>query len=491
MDQIVRKELFLDDRFIDRMSGLARHFCEPVKCPQNPVIYTDRPWEKGAAFVDTGLVIYDEDEGLFKAWYQGGTCYGPNDGSSMCYATSTDGVKWDKPSLGLVEFEGSKENNMVLMAQCMMHDPAPIIDYKDPDPQRRFKATWWGGRKDKSQKGGWLLGHCVGFSPDGIHWTEHPDNPVWPADAEVAAPFGREHRKGRLVMYCSADGYGTRVVARTESDDFVHWDLPPKLVFEQDDQDLPGTETGGLCAIDYYGTCVGMLWVIRNLPEFDPQEWREIVERNIRQGYLGPPIEMNAARCRIINTELVTSIDGVEWQRIHRQPYISPGPEGSWDECYILGSRPLVVNDRIYIYYTGQGRTMQVPGDKKVRTTADWGVDTGLATLRLDGFAKLTAGASEATLVTKEFLLEGPDICINANADKGSIMMEVLDNNNQPIPGFTKDEARPITGDELRAKLSWSKKPDLSALRGRRIKLRLHLKNADLYSVSTLNRKNE
>lgn len=73
---LFQKQLFLDDCFIDEMSGLVRNFCEPVKCPDNPVIRVDRPWERDAAFVDTGLVIYDQDEDLFRVWYQGGECYG-------------------------------------------------------------------------------------------------------------------------------------------------------------------------------------------------------------------------------------------------------------------------------------------------------------------------------------------------------------------------------------------------------------------------------
>ena len=306
-DRLVRKELFIDDRFIEEMSGLSRRFHQPVKCDQNPVIRADRPWEARAAFVDSGLVIYDKDDCLFKAWYQGGVCCGPDDRSNMCYATSSDGINWDKPSLGLIELEGSKHNNIVLMPQCMMHDPAPIIDLIDPNSEHRFKAVWWGGRKDDSQKDGWLLGHCVGFSPDGLRWTEYPDNPVWPGDAEVAVPFGQERRSGNFVIYCSADGYGMRVTARSESDDFVHWDLPPKLVFQSDDADQPGTEVGGLSGIDYDGTLIGMLWIIWNLPDFTPEEWREIVDRNIRQGFLGPPIALNATRCRTMHTELATS----------------------------------------------------------------------------------------------------------------------------------------------------------------------------------------
>ena len=325
------KHLFIDDRFVAETSGLTRRFHQACKCDRNPVIRADRPWEKDAAFIDSAMVVYDEASGRFRAWYQGGACYGPDDGSNMCYATSADGIDWDKPSLGVVEFEGSTDNNIVLAATCMMHDPAPIIDPADPDPLRRYKAVWWGGRRDAAQEGGWLLGHCVGFSADGIRWQEHPGNPVWVGDAEVAVPFGLARTGGRLVMYSSADGYGMRVTARSESDDFVRWDLPPAPVFVPDDDDPPGTEAAGLAATDYEGTHVGMLWVAGNLPEPAREEWRRIVERNKRQGFFGPPIEMNNVRCREMHTELVTSPDGVRWDRIRREPLIPLGPEGSWD----------------------------------------------------------------------------------------------------------------------------------------------------------------
>ncbi|MCY4375396.1 MAG: hypothetical protein OXC31_16670, partial [Spirochaetaceae bacterium] len=221
------KHLFIDDRFVAETSGLTRRFHQARKCERNPVIRADRPWEKDAAFIDSAMVVYEESAGRFRAWYQGGACYGPDDGSNMCYATSADGIDWHKPSLGVVEFEGSTDNNIVLAATCMMHDPAPIIDPADPDPRRRYKAVWWGGQRDAAQEGGWLLGHCVGFSADGIRWQEHPDNPVWVGDAEVAVPFGLERTGGRLVMYSSADGYGLRVTGRSESDDLRRWGLPP------------------------------------------------------------------------------------------------------------------------------------------------------------------------------------------------------------------------------------------------------------------------
>ncbi len=478
------KLLFIDDRFIEEQSGLRRCFHQAVKCDRNPIIRAEEPWEKDAAFIDSGLAIYDKEAELFKAWYQGGGCYGPEDGSNMCYATSRDGVDWDKPSLGQVEHEGSKDNNIVLLANCMMHDPAVIIDHIDSNPQRRYKAVWWGGRKDSTAESGWQLGHCVGFSPDGIQWCEHPENPVWPGDAEVAVPSGLERTSGKLVMYNSADGYGMRVTARSESDDFVHWDLPPQLVFGLDEEDPPGTEMAGLAAIDYEDTHLGMLWLARNLPEFTPGEWRDIVDRNIRQGVLGPPIEMNNTRCRTMHTELVTSVDGIDWHRCHREPLIPFGPQGSWDECIALAARPFAHDGKIWLYYTGIGRTKPTPGAATPEKIAPWNVETGLATLRLDGFASLQAGSSAGVLVTKEINFEGTDILVNADAGRGTVKLALLDEQHRPITGYTGEESQTITGDQIAAPAAWKHKPDAADLRGRRIRLKLHAENAQIYSVS-------
>ncbi len=480
----MRKELFIDDRFIAEMDALTRRFHQAEPHTDNPVIHADRPWERDAAFVDTGLVIFDEDEGLFRAWYQGGNCYGPDDRSCMCYAVSENGVLWEKPNLGLIEFEGSTDNNIALLADCMMHDPAVIIDHRDQDPARRYKATWWGGRRDSSQPDGWLLGHCVGFSPDGVEWMEHPDNPVWPSDAEVGTPFDLSRSDGKLVMYSSADGHGIRVVGRTESDDFVQWDLPPDLVFGYDEEDEPGTEFGGLAAVDYHGTHIGMLWVIRNRPGFSRAEWKEIVDRNIRQGFLGPPIQMNAAACRTIHTELVVSSDGKSWQRVDRDSlFIDLGAEATWDECHSLAGRPFVHDDRIWIYYTGCGRNSPTPGATEPEQIGEWSIDTGLATLRLDGFASLHA-AGEGEVLTQPFELQDSKLTVNADAAGGEVRMALLDASGETLPGFGLVEAQAICGDHLRAPTVWQGESDLSGLRGQTVQLRICLKNADLYSIS-------
>jgi len=475
----LKKWLILTGKGISTSGGFERVLGRPEMVGR-PVIACTEPWEKDASFVDSSMIIYDEEESLFKAWYQGGSCQGPDDGSLMCYAVSTDGVNWQKPKLGIIEFDGSKDNNIVFRASCMMHDPANIIDLQDPDPNRRHKAIWWGGKRDP-ESGEWVLGHCVGFSPDGIHWVEDERNPVWKGDGEVAVPFGLYHEGGKYVMYNSADGHGSRVVARSVSDDFTTWSKP-ELVFTADELDPPGTEMAGLAGVIYEGAYIGMLWTIRNLPSFTKEEWSSIIDRNIKQGFFGYPIEMNNTRCRTMYTELVVSSDGVTWERPYRQPFLPMGEAGSFDEVISLGARPLIVGDEIFIYYTSHGRTKATP-DVESEILKNWNVETGLAKIKLDRFAGLSIGSVGGTLQTEIWEFSGSKLLLNAEI-AGSVKAEIVDAGGNAIEGFSSDACDSLSGDCLRHELSWAGSSDISRLRGREVQLRLHLSDVQIYSIT-------
>ena len=81
------------------------------------------------------------------------------------YAESQDGMSWTKPSLGLFEFEGSKQNNILWMGEGA-HNFAPFKDTNpDAPPSERYKAL----------AGGPLLALK---SADGIHWERMQEEPV-------------------------------------------------------------------------------------------------------------------------------------------------------------------------------------------------------------------------------------------------------------------------------------------------------------------------
>jgi hypothetical protein len=90
----------------------------------------------------------------------------------VCFAKSVDGYHWERPNLGLVEYHGSRDNNLVDLNQGQHHVQSCVVFYEpdDPDPQRRFKMLFQ-SRKYRSQ-------FAAAHSADGLTWSEYPGNPV-------------------------------------------------------------------------------------------------------------------------------------------------------------------------------------------------------------------------------------------------------------------------------------------------------------------------
>ena len=183
-----------------------------------------------------GSVIPFEDE--LRMWYMGS---GRRDGyrsHRICYAVSRDGLHWEKPALGLVEYNGSTRNNLVslrggacdLLAVPVLHDP------DDPDPRRRFKLAFECREYDK------LL--SVAFSPDGLRWTESPHNPVGPM-LEMSGVI-----RFNGCYYVNGHGgfhFGTpRELVTCASYDFEHWTEATALGLHRDR--LPLLDMAGIAA---------------------------------------------------------------------------------------------------------------------------------------------------------------------------------------------------------------------------------------------------
>src|SRR5262249_4011207 len=152
---IVGRQLFVDD-FLIAGTTLQRTYHRATYHPATPVLAPDKPWEKTgqnpAAMVFSDGVWYDPKDRLFKMWYMGGIT------RSTCYATSADGIRWEKPLLDV-----QKGTNVV---NTQMRDSTTVwLDQEEKDPVRRFKLFL-----SHRIKGGWGL--SLYFSKEGIHWSE-------------------------------------------------------------------------------------------------------------------------------------------------------------------------------------------------------------------------------------------------------------------------------------------------------------------------------
>ena len=111
------RQLFIDDRFIAEARDVALTMNPPTQHDE-PVLVGDRPWEPLGVRTYTTVML---DRGgswtgaPFRMWYSAVLRDGlPAEGNiRVGYAESEDGLTWHKPSLGLIEFEGSKDNNIV------------------------------------------------------------------------------------------------------------------------------------------------------------------------------------------------------------------------------------------------------------------------------------------------------------------------------------------------------------------------------------------
>ena len=238
--QVPEAVLFpFDDASIPFTAGVRLHMVDGKQHGGSQVVL--RPGPPGAPDDHNvrfyGTVIPTTDE--LRMWYTAGASRdgGWRSGSKLrvCYATSPDGVHWDKPALGLVAYDGSTQNNIIGLRNgandfesiCVIEDP------QDPDPNRRFKTTFQCdeyGVEHQLLHGRRGLG--VAYSPDGLRWTGSPHNPVG-SPIELT---GLIRHNG--CYYVNGHGgfyYGIhRNLITYASYDFEHWTQASCLGFQRD-----------------------------------------------------------------------------------------------------------------------------------------------------------------------------------------------------------------------------------------------------------------
>ena len=240
------KHLFIDNHELEAIENLARKLHQPNKFHGNAVVRPENRWENCEVQIRT-TPAWDPEEGLFKMLYQSGAegtdpnvtldVTGVPVGTEefMCLATSEDGVNWEKPNLGLVDYHGvlwngkpiGKENNIVGSGRSLFL--APIYDPLDPDPSRRYKGMgWWPGHD----------GLTPVISRDCLHWSPLEDFNVPSSDEAHVTHLADEKRFVAMVKNRGPDGYAPygRSHCLSISEDFEDWsDL--ELVFHADQED--------------------------------------------------------------------------------------------------------------------------------------------------------------------------------------------------------------------------------------------------------------
>ncbi len=510
------KQLFLDDRVVDRLDNVTRSFHRPVRVEGNPILRADRPWEvaSNGTYGFGGTVLYDEEDGIFKMWYRVGA-QNPKDvdgGSGLdweeasyksCYAVSTDGLTWEKPELGQYEFQGSTRNNIIPPAPDGMQfirRPNLIKDYDEPDPKRRYKMVYM-----DQIDGRWGL--SKGYSADGISWEMNvgPRTFFEPLAAPNGVLFGWDPRLEQYIFYQSSgvripadvDGRTVRsnpAIMRSTSADFVDWgDTRPAITRDVDapprwDFGHIGVLAGVLYTEDLYVGSIDTCFThfVEDVPG---AQW----------------VEPYSHEHGVHKSEIVISRDGAEWSRVvPHWEFMRPGLYDEWDDVLVGLTTPIVYRDEILIYYTGRNlpcrsQSVKHPHRHRLDEVVDGvqqnGYAIGLAKMRLDGFVSIDGHDPGGRFTTVPMRADGDRLVVNVRAPGrpfgddaraeepyGTLRVEVLDPDGRVVEGYSAAECDPFTGDELRHVVTWKGSPDLGRVGGSSFRLRFHLNNAALYS---------
>lgn len=335
------KYLLLDRRFLNPqgMENMRLVPTPPVKDNENnPLLVQDQPWE---IRIDNGYpnVLYDKKTGIYHCYYTLFTDDLDTEGTSveermardyrprmdrvtsLAYARSEDGIHWEKPSLGLVDWRGSRENNLLFL---YAHGTGVMIDDREKDPARRFKMVT---KVDIPNHGAHM---AVGYSPDGVHWSEllpWPDhNPT--ADSHNLPFWNEEEKCYMLLSRIWKDG--VRITTICRSTDFLHWSEPEETLrgqgFESQIYSMP--------AFYYNHIYLGLASVIHE----------------------GDRLEKDFD---CVDCELTWSADGEKFDFVASgEPVIPHGegkyPDGEFDSHCIYASPPVQNPDgSFWVYYMG------------------------------------------------------------------------------------------------------------------------------------------
>jgi hypothetical protein len=447
LDPGTRWELFIDRHLVASARDAAPRLHPPRRA--EVVLVTDAPWEGPTSAYFTVL----RDGGVIRLYYRGSVEGSDHsDAQVTCVAESRDGVTFTRPRLGLVEVNGSKENNVVWRG-VESHNFAPFLDtHPAAAPDARYKAL--GGVKQPGRN--WHQGATPGglyafASADGIHWRKLRDEPVMTKGAFDSLNLAFwDGARGRYACYSRIFLHKVRAVQSARSADFLAWE-----------EAVPNRYAEGAPWEHFYTSatlpCPGAEHLLLAFP------MRFLPDRRRVATHKSPGVS---------DAVFLSSRDGILWDRTFPEAWVRPGPDaGNWTERSnmpawgIVETAPGEWSMYISEHYRSSGNRLR------------------RLVLPRHRFAAMHAGAEGGEFTTPLLRVGGDHLVLNAaTSAAGSLRAEVRDEHGAVIPGFSTADCTEYFGDDLETTLGW-KSARLADLRGRVISLRFTLRDADLFAL--------
>ena len=447
-----RLEPFIDDWLIDGMKGLSLRLHRPV--PKEVAFRFDQPWEGTSSI----FIRVMKDGDVYRNWYRAGA----DAEQAAAYAESVDGIHWERPSLGMVEYDGSTDNNILLQDDGITN----LAVFRDDNPaaneDERYKAIAKGPKIDGRATIRGLT------SPDGFRWKVIEVDPIlvapddgWPMFDSTNVAFWDEVQ-GQYVAYmrgwfpsegrvASTHRGGVRSIRRSLSPDFRTWS-PPEFI------DMGDSEPEHL-----YTNAATPYFRAPHIYLMFPR--RFVVGRKLRDDW---------AEDGLSDAVFMSSRDGLHWDRRFMEPLIPTGRDiDDWTDRSMTPGVGLLPTgpDEMSIYYKEHNRLPTVRMRRGV--------------FRTDGIVSLYSTYAGGEFVTHPLQFDGNELVLNyATSAAGSIRVELQDADGTPIEGHTISDCDEIFGDEIERVVRWRGGADVSSLAGRPVRVRATTLNyADFYSL--------
>lgn len=484
-------QLIADTTLVDRLEGARLELGHPVE--REIVLRSDQPWEGRAFFISS---IFQQD-GIYHMLYRGhNTDSGDESIRSLylCLATSRDGIRWEKPDLGLVEFKGSRHNNIVGFADgeavpfCFtFYDPRP-----DTPADERVKAILMrDGDRTAGGAGKGLRAQVLG-SADGRIWRDLNLGADLQSDrinafdggsvfwSEIEQQFVGYFRwwdenppaHDKLLYDWMIGRPGVRAVFRSVSKDLRAWSEPQTMSMG----DAPAEHIYESPTIPYFRN-PSTYMVLAN--RFNPGRRALTLEEEQAFGISTFPGNQNMPVYTFASDAndlvlLLTSPGKTEYHRPFMEAFLRPGTDPhNWSSRnnYPSLSGGLIPTGPAEISFFVTRHHLQA-GNHIQRIS-----------LRTDGFVSVRAPYAGGEMQSVPVVFAGDRLWLNfATSGAGDVRVELQDEAGRPLPGFTLEECDPLIGDRIDWAVSWQGRRSVAALAGKAVRLRFVMCDADLYS---------
>ena len=422
---------------------------------------------------------------------------GGGNSHTIAYAESQDGLAWEKPELGVVDFQGSRANNLTNAALHL----ASVIPPSEADRRRvlgrRPRARL---RRPAAAGAGYATERRVRLalarrlrvasararrrSGRRGAMTHRPMGAGSDVNAIVPDP-ARGRYLASSKLHVPVHGFHRRAFAVRTSTDLRTWSAP-RPVLAADELDDERARALGAHHADFYGLTfhpypdfiVGFLWLFYMTPAAPESAW----PANRR------PLFGWSRHGRMAEVQTVFSYDGEYWIRPPGRPAFIAAGDRTWDGGNVATAvLPVAVGDELFHYYGG-GPVYHGAFGERVSFRPELGVFTsvGLARMKRDRYASYSATTGGSVVAFHGRLgtdgVGPPTLRVNARAPYGAVLAQVLDASGREVPGLGLDDCVPFTGDAVDAEVCWRGAGLAAVPDGEEIAIRFVLNEADLYA---------